>query len=673
MRISVSCSPFARLGLARRLLDRLEAAGDQLRRHAAARRCCSPIRPSPCRSSSCRKPLPLPGQLKPLPGRKTAPPEPADPHVRVDQANAAARVQPTRAGYINAMQVYPFSDGALYQVYAAPGQVTDIALQQGEQLVGSGPVAAGDTVRWIIGDTESGTGADQARPHPRQADARGPHHQPHHQHRPAHLPSRAALHREDLYGVGLLDLSAGPAHRAAPAECRGRGGSRRRAPASTSTRCNFRYRIEGDTPPWRPLRAFDDGRQVFIEFPTGIGQGEMPPLWVIGAEGDGRARQLSRPGQSHDRRPAVRGGRAAPRRRAAEEGAHRAHRWEAAVVTDVPNDPAAGPGERRARPRDALAARAGRPSRASRARCFRPWLVAARRRSRRAVLGLAAQAADDGRRALQHRQPHHAGRPLPTCRATMPACRSPFRSSGRRCPAISAGRSSMRSAASPACHADGTRRSREADASPRSSEAARTSRPVRDHQRPSRALPHGRARARACAHGDTGRLRTTDPATQDRKLAFLNGTVDRRTVSPDRVDAPASPYVLQAGAVIPAALLTGLRSDLPGQVTAQVTEDVYDSPTGRILLIPQGARLIGQYDAQVAFGQSRALLVWNRLIMPNGRSIVLERQPGADAGRLCRPRGRGRQSLGHAVQGRDPLDAAQRRLGSRHAAAARTS
>ena len=117
----------------------------------------------------------------------------------------------------------------------------------------------------------------------------------------------------------------------------------------------------------------------------------------------------------------------------------------------------------------------------------------------------------------------------------------------------------------------------------------------------------------------------------DHKLAFLDGNVDRRTVSPDRVEPPASPYVLQAGAVIPAALLTGLRSDLPGQVTAQVTEDVYDSPTGRFLLIPQGARLVGQYDAQIAFGQTRALLVWTRLIMPNGRSIILERQPGADA------------------------------------------
>jgi len=124
---------------------------------------------------------------------------------------------------------------------------------------------------------------------------------------------------------------------------------------------------------------------------------------------------------------------------------------------------------------------------------------------------------------------------------------------------------------------------------------------------------------------------SADKTSQDHKLAFLNGAVDRRTTSPDRIQAPASQYVLQAGAVIPAALITGLRSDLPGQVTAQVTEDVYDSPTGKVLLIPQGARLVGQYDAQISFGQSRALLVWNRLIMPNGRSIILERQPGADA------------------------------------------
>jgi len=118
---------------------------------------------------------------------------------------------------------------------------------------------------------------------------------------------------------------------------------------------------------------------------------------------------------------------------------------------------------------------------------------------------------------------------------------------------------------------------------------------------------------------------------QDRHTAFLNGPVDRRTVAPDRVTPPASPYILQAGAVIPAALITGIRSDLPGQITAQVTENVYDSPTGSLLLIPQGTRIIGQYDDGVTFGQRRVLLVWNRLILPGGRSIVLERLPGADA------------------------------------------
>lgn len=121
------------------------------------------------------------------------------------------------------------------------------------------------------------------------------------------------------------------------------------------------------------------------------------------------------------------------------------------------------------------------------------------------------------------------------------------------------------------------------------------------------------------------------PSAQDRQLAFLDQTPDKRTVSPDRVAAPASKNVLQAGAVIAAALITGIRSDLPGQITAQVTENVYDSPTGHILLVPQGTRLVGQYDNGVGFGQRRVLLVWTRLIFPDGRSIVLEREPGADA------------------------------------------
>jgi type IV secretion system protein TrbI len=133
------------------------------------------------------------------------------------------------------------------------------------------------------------------------------------------------------------------------------------------------------------------------------------------------------------------------------------------------------------------------------------------------------------------------------------------------------------------------------------------------------------------AVGDTSEADPTATQNmQDQKLAFLNGPSDAPTVSPDRLTSPASPYILQAGSVIPAALVTGIRSDLPGQVTAQVTENVYDSPTGQYLLIPQGAKLIGEYNSEVAFAQSRVQLVWTRLILPDGRSIVLENQPGAD-------------------------------------------
>lgn len=123
---------------------------------------------------------------------------------------------------------------------------------------------------------------------------------------------------------------------------------------------------------------------------------------------------------------------------------------------------------------------------------------------------------------------------------------------------------------------------------------------------------------------------TSTPDAIDQRQAFLDAPIDRRTTSGERLAEPASPYVVQAGSVISAALVTGLRSDLPGQITAQVTSHVYDSPTGRFLLIPQGSRLVGEYDSRVAFGQSRMLLVWTRLILPDGRSLLLKRQPGAD-------------------------------------------
>ncbi|SDD06027.1 type IV secretion system protein VirB10 [Bradyrhizobium brasilense] len=167
-------------------------------------------------------------------------------------------------------------------------------------------------------------------------------------------------------------------------------------------------------------------------------------------------------------------------------------------------------------------------------------------------------------------------------------------------------------------------------------EAARTARLFASTEtRPASAATSAQPAAIATSPADLTSLglapQPATPSAQDRQLAFLNQAPDKRTVSPDRVAAPASKDVLQAGAVIAAALITGIRSDLPGQITAQVTENVYDSPTGKILLVPQGTRVIGQYDSGVGFGQRRILLVWNRLIFPNGRSIVLERQPGADA------------------------------------------
>ncbi len=243
--------------------------------------------PKPVMVIALPQPLPLPGQLKPRPGRPhAAPPEAADPLVRVDQANAAARIQPSRAGYINAVQVYSFSDGALFQLYAAPGQVTDVALQEGEQLTGSGPVATGDTVRWIIGDTESGSGASK-RVHilvkPTRSDL-VTNLVINTDHRTYHLEMRSS---EKTYMASVswqypadqliaLRGQSDAANLATPVDS-----------GVDISRLRFRYRIEGDDPAWRPLSAFDDEQKVFIEMPRGIGQGELPPLFVLGADGKG--------------------------------------------------------------------------------------------------------------------------------------------------------------------------------------------------------------------------------------------------------------------------------------------------------------------------------------------------------------------------------------------------
>jgi type IV secretion system protein VirB9 len=230
------------------------------------------------------EPLPLPGQLKPVSETPRAT-EPSDPRQRVGAANAAARVQPVRDGFINAIQQYPWTDGALYQIYTAPGQVTDIALQEGEQLVGPGPVAAGDTVRWIIGDTISGTGS-AARVHilvkPTRPDLatnlvintdRRTYHLELRATASTYMASVSWTYPQDQL-IALRSANA-LADSAAPV-----------ATGIDPAALDFRYLIEGDRASWRPARAFDDGRQVFIEFPLGIAQGEMPPLFVTGPAGD---------------------------------------------------------------------------------------------------------------------------------------------------------------------------------------------------------------------------------------------------------------------------------------------------------------------------------------------------------------------------------------------------
>jgi type IV secretion system protein VirB9 len=249
---------------------------------------------APVKVVEVAKPLPLPGQLKPIEEGKKKP-EPSDPKARIAAANEAARMQPVREGFINAVQVYPFAIGALYQVYAAPGQVTDVALQPGEELVGAGPVAAGDTVRWIIGDTESGAGTAKQ----------------------VHIlvkPTRSELQTNLVINTNLrtyhLELRSTektymasvswqyPTDQLIALRRQNTRAVETQAVAAgvDISKLNFRYRIEGDGAPWRPLRAFDDGSKVYIEFPTGIAQGEMPPLFVIGSSGNSelvnyRARQ----------------------------------------------------------------------------------------------------------------------------------------------------------------------------------------------------------------------------------------------------------------------------------------------------------------------------------------------------------------------------------------------
>ena len=245
-----------------------------------------PELPKPIEVVAVPAPLPLPAQMKPLPmqAEDKAVPESSDEKVRVSRANQEARMAPTREGYVNAIQVWPFTDGALYQVYASPGRVTVVSLQPGEELV---TVAAGDTVRWIVGDTSSGTGADlrvSVLIKPTRSNLKT--NLVITTSRRTYLIELTSTEKAWMASVSwdypkdrmlALQRQAQAASAAAPVDA-----------GLSLENIRFRYAISGSNPPWKPLRAFDDGEKVYIQFPAGIAQGELPPLFVIGTQGDGQ-------------------------------------------------------------------------------------------------------------------------------------------------------------------------------------------------------------------------------------------------------------------------------------------------------------------------------------------------------------------------------------------------
>jgi type IV secretion system protein TrbG len=235
----------------------------------------SPDLPAPADERA--RPLHVPPSWTPSRGGKRGDEEAREPADRIATANDAARVEPRRGGYFNAVQVFPYSPGALYQIYASPGQITDITLEPGEQLTGSGPLAAGDTVRWIVGDTESGSG-DTRRVHIMVKPTR-----------PAIETNLVVNTDRRTYLIELRSREKPYMPSVAWFYPEDRPSRAKALPPTPfipeMDQRRYRYLIEGDGPPWRPVNAYDDGRKVYVEFSPGIEQGEMPPLFVIGPDG----------------------------------------------------------------------------------------------------------------------------------------------------------------------------------------------------------------------------------------------------------------------------------------------------------------------------------------------------------------------------------------------------
>lgn len=237
------------------------------------------VSPQPIKIVAVAQPLALPGQLEPFP--EVVRQDNSTPQSRVNAANRQALIEPVRDGYLNAIQVYPFAPGALYRLYAAPQEISDIALQPGESLIA---ISAGDTVRWIVGDTTSGAGAAKqvhilAKPFAAglktnlviTTDRRSYH-----------------LQLESTDHTYMAALSWSYPEDELIALKKQNDAEVAATPVDTGLSLedlNFQYQITGDDAPWKPLRAFDDGRHVYIEFPKTLAQGEAPPLFVLGTQG----------------------------------------------------------------------------------------------------------------------------------------------------------------------------------------------------------------------------------------------------------------------------------------------------------------------------------------------------------------------------------------------------
>jgi len=229
-------------------------------------------------------PTVMPGQLKPIPPNEA--PSPAlKPYQAIEKANDSAAIEPSLDNYMNAIQIYPYRLGALYQVYTAPEQVTDIALEPGEELMS---VSAGDTVRWVLGDTVSGSG-DTAQVHILVKPI-----QPGLKTNLIITTSRRAYHLElrafkETY-MAAVSWRYPDRPLVKTARAMSEASSKRKPERAGRTglqldRLKFRYEIDGDKPHWRPVRVFDDGRKVYIQFPARLDQGEAPPLFVVGRDG----------------------------------------------------------------------------------------------------------------------------------------------------------------------------------------------------------------------------------------------------------------------------------------------------------------------------------------------------------------------------------------------------